>query len=136
MSDAQHSFRFSTSPLWFCVFTFCMLVSMARANERPDPIEPMNLRTAFGVNELAGFGPSFLTDLKIIDTFQQKHPNIRPVSSQGLQLVGAQSDMIPLMQIAGDIAPDVLLVPFARSDTYIRNRFLYPLDKHMEHALD
>jgi multiple sugar transport system permease protein len=120
-------------------FVLCLglaLPGVARGASMPDPSVPMNLRTAYGVNEFAGFGPSFLTDLKIIETFQQHHPNIRPVSSQGLQLVGAQQEMIPLMQIAGDIAPDVLQVPFARSDTYIRNRFLYPLDKYLEGSLN
>jgi ABC-type sugar transport system permease subunit/ABC-type glycerol-3-phosphate transport system substrate-binding protein len=122
--------------LFLLVLFVTFLSRAASADNLPDPPEPLDLRTAFGVNEFAGFGPSFLTDLKIIEVFQEHHPNIRPVSSAGLQLVGAQSDMLPLMQIAGNIAPDVMGVPFARSDTYIRNRFLYPLDKYLENSID
>ncbi|MCL2645462.1 MAG: extracellular solute-binding protein [Phycisphaerales bacterium] len=112
-----------------------LLPTVARAGELPDPPAPLDLRTAVGVNEFAGYGPSFLTSLEIVETFQKLHPNIRPVSSSGLQIVGAQNDMLPLMQIAGNIAPDVLGINFARSGTYITNRFLYPLDKYLENAL-
>ncbi len=38
-------------------------------------------------------------------------------------------DIVPLMQIAADIAPDVMYVNFRQSDTYIQQGFLYPLDK-------
>lgn len=41
-------------------------------------------------------------------------------------------DITPLMQIAGDIAADVMYVNFRQSDTYIRSKFLYPLDRYME----
>lgn len=34
-----------------------------------------------------------------------------------------------LLAIAGDMAPDVLYVNFRKSETYIQNGFLYPLDK-------
>ncbi len=36
---------------------------------------------------------------------------------------------VDLMAIAGGTAPDVIYVNFRKSDTYIQNRFLYPLDK-------
>ena len=43
--------------------------------------------------------------------------------------------MVPLMQIAGDIPAHVMYVNFRQSDTYIRNKFLYPLDKYIEKTL-
>ena len=39
------------------------------------------------------------------------------------------------MQIAGDIPAHVMYVNFRNSDTYIRNKFLYPLDKYIEEML-
>ncbi len=43
--------------------------------------------------------------------------------------VGSSEIDKDLLAIAGGKAPDVLYVNFRRSDNYIRNRFLYPLDK-------
>lgn len=44
----------------------------------------------------------------------------------GIQVEGVEVD---LLAIAGGMAPDILYVNFRKSDTYIRNGFLYPLDK-------
>lgn len=51
---------------------------------------------------------------------------VRLVPFSGLKVDGVESD---LMSIAGGNPPDVLFVNFRKSDTYIRNGFLYPLDK-------
>ncbi|MEX2606727.1 MAG: extracellular solute-binding protein [Kiritimatiellia bacterium] len=50
----------------------------------------------------------------------------------GIQVEGVETD---LLAIAGGIAPDVLYVNFRKSDNYIQNRFLYPLDKPEDHYL-
>ncbi len=44
----------------------------------------------------------------------------------GIKVEGVEND---LLAIAGGVAPDVLYLNFRRSDNYIQNRFLYPLDK-------
>jgi hypothetical protein len=44
----------------------------------------------------------------------------------GIQVEGVETD---LLAIAGGLAPDVLYLNFRKSDNYIQNRFLYPLDK-------
>lgn len=44
----------------------------------------------------------------------------------GLQVENVETD---LLAIAGDLAPDILYVNFRKSDTYIRNGFLYPMDE-------
>jgi ABC-type sugar transport system permease subunit/ABC-type glycerol-3-phosphate transport system substrate-binding protein len=72
-------------------------------------------------------------DRKILAAFRQRYPSIDPVSTTGLQLSGSRTeDMVPLMQIAGDIAPDVLHVNFRQSHTYIQMNLLYPLDDYVE----
>ncbi|MCJ8328550.1 MAG: extracellular solute-binding protein [Lentisphaeria bacterium] len=48
------------------------------------------------------------------------------IKATGIRVEGVETD---LLQIAGDIAPDILYVNFRKSDTYIRSGFLYPLDK-------
>ncbi len=44
----------------------------------------------------------------------------------GIRVEGVEVD---LLAIAGGVAPDVLYVNFRKSDNYIQNGFLYPLDK-------
>ncbi len=44
----------------------------------------------------------------------------------GISVKGVEVD---LLAIAGGLAPDVLYVNFRKSETYIRNNFLYPLDR-------
>ncbi len=44
----------------------------------------------------------------------------------GINVKGVEVD---LLAIAGGMAPDVLYVNFRKSETYIQNRFLYPLDR-------
>ena len=44
----------------------------------------------------------------------------------GIEVAGAEVD---LLAIAGGVAPDVLYINFRKSDNYIRNQFLYPLDR-------
>ncbi len=47
-------------------------------------------------------------------------------SFMGIQVEGVEID---LLAIAGGMAPDLLYVNFRKSDNYIQNSFLYPLDK-------
>ncbi len=49
-------------------------------------------------------------------------------SFSGITIEGMEADSGPLMAIAGGVAPDVLYVNFRKSDTYIQEGFLYPLD--------
>jgi len=70
----------------------------------------------------------------LIEEFTRRHPGVTPVAPAGLEIPG-RSDVTTLMQIAGDVAPDVLYVNFRSSDTYIRNDILYPLDRYIETSL-
>jgi len=58
---------------------------------------------------------------------------VRLVSPTGITIpeIG-EMDTRPLMAIAGGVSPDVIYVNFRQSDTYIREGFLYPLDKWVE----
>ena len=51
----------------------------------------------------------------------------------GIAIAGMEVDSGPLLAIAGGVAPDVLEVYLRQSDTYIRQGFLYPLDKPEDH---
>jgi multiple sugar transport system permease protein len=91
---------------------------------------------AWGVPRFSSRASEIAT-LRVLEEFQKKFPNITPVSSRGISISSGSrtADMAPLMQIAGGIAADVMYVTFRQSDTYIQNKFLYPLDKYVEGSL-
>ena len=113
---------------------FCLsLVGGAGAAEAPKGEPPIRLR-AWGVPSAFGVGPMEEANRMIMDAFRAKHPGVEPVSATGLILPSATAtmDMVPFMQIAGDIAPDAVYVNFRFSQTYIDKRLLYPLDRYIE----
>lgn len=58
--------------------------------------------------------------------FDWDRVQVRLQRFSGIQVEGVESD---LLAIAGGVAPDVLYVNFRKSDTYIQQGFLYPLDR-------
>ena len=56
-----------------------------------------------------------------------EHVEIELHKATGISLPGATLDML---SIAGGTPPDVFYINFRRSDNYIRNNFLYPLDEY------
>ena len=50
---------------------------------------------------------------------------IEPTRHSGIEVEGVEND---LLAIAGQMAPEVIYVNFRKSDNYIQNAFLYPLD--------
>ena len=88
---------------------------------------------AWGVPSGAVQGPNGESQLRIMEAFKARHPGLERLEpATGLVIPGRSMDTQPLMQIAGDVSPDVIYVNFRQSDTYIRNKFLYPLDAYIE----
>src|ERR1051325_10320383 len=94
------------------------------------------LRAGYGVPSGYQVGTSADVQRRVVDAFFEKYPYIQVVSTQGMHMPGGSrtQDLIPFMQIAGDIAPDVLFVNFRQSQTYIDKKLLYPLDQYVEAA--
>ena len=92
---------------------------------------PMSLR-AVGVPGAAVSGPQGESQLRVMDAFVKRHPHVTLLPATGIAIPGRSMDTQPLMQIAGDVSPDVIYVNFRQSDTYIRNKFLHPLDRYIE----
>jgi len=111
-----------------------LAAAAARASDSPPPPQPLILR-AWGVPDLTRPDVDTLAKLAILEAFERKFPHIRPVSDVGLQIPSLTLDVAPLMQIAGDIPAHVMYVNFRQSDTFISNKFLYPLDKYVEEAV-
>ena len=113
---------------WACLLLFALvLVPPARG------AEPTIVLKAWGVPEQTRNDIDAMADRMILEAFRDRRPDIKPVAPTGIEIPGRQSmDFLPLMQIAGDIAPDVLYVNFRQSDTFVQNKFLYPLDRYIE----
>lgn len=92
---------------------------------------PLRLR-AVGVPGVAVSGPQGESLLRVMDAFVARHPHVTLLPATGIVIPGRSMDTQPLMQIAGDVSPDVIYVNFRQSDTYIRNKFLHPLDRYYE----
>jgi len=100
--------------------------AVARGDERPTRLR------AVGVPSGAVIGPAGESQLRVMAAFKERHPGLELLPATGISIPGRTMDMQPLMQIAGDVSPDVIYVNFRQSDTYIRNKFLYPLDAFVE----
>lgn len=118
----------------FVLLAVVLTASVQRLGLAEDNKDKIVLR-ATGVHENAGGDPIRMADMQVVAEFEKKFPNIVPVSTTGLEIPGKTMDVVPLMQIAGDIPQDVMYVNLRQSATYITNKFLYPLDKYVEKAM-
>lgn len=108
---------------------FVLLVCLLIAVHRCDAIE-------LTVNELPNFAGQDVgskAECSVVRRFMKDHPDIRLKGGSTLKIEGSANtmDMVPLMQIAGDISPSVIAVNFRMSDTYIQRGFLKPLDEYV-----
>ena len=114
-----------------CLAVAGMHAPASEAEAHASPTQPLMLR-AWGVPDNAGADPTRLAQLEILAAFRKHYPHIMPVSPTGLEIPGKTMDVVPLMQIAGNIPPEVMYVNLRQSATYIANKFLFPLDKYIE----
>src|SRR4051794_25817023 len=94
----------------------CAAVMLSARAMAVPTTQPIKLR-AWGLPGVFNVGPVAEAKGKIVDAFQEKYPWIEPVRATGLVMPGGtrSQDMVPFMQIAGDIAPDVMYVNFRQS---------------------
>lgn len=116
-----------------CISGLLAVCALAGAASRADETAaPARRLRAVGVPSGAVYGPIGESQLRVMDAFQARHPGVTLVPATGINIPGRGMDTQPLMQIAGDVSPDVIYVNFRQSDTYIRNKFLHPLDRYIE----
>lgn len=102
------------------------------ANAEPDSTSSGIVRVKiFQVPNPSNDSPGSIADYKVLQRFHELYPNIRLWSDTPLQIEGAAGDAETLLAINGDAAPDILLVNFRRSGTYISKGILYPLDEYI-----
>lgn len=108
----------------------------------------------FALPDPANTTPSGRADLAVMRSFIKKYPEIvkqryqakyqaDPKKYGKFDWNSVELDLVPfsalivegvetdLLAIAGGMAPDIIYINFRKSDTYIRNNFLYPLDEYV-----
>ncbi|MGH7213829.1 MAG: extracellular solute-binding protein, partial [Tepidisphaeraceae bacterium] len=124
--------------LWVSLTALLALAGPADAKDDGAPGDGQKKREkivlrAFGVPDINAVDPAAMAELRIMGAFRKKFPRIEPTSPTGIQLPGGRNmDMVPLMQIAGGIAPDVMYVNFRQSHSYITMKLLHPLEEFIE----
>ena len=113
-------------PLRLFLFVLLTLTALAFAEEAP--------RVRIKVFDLPKPGDANIVyrgERTVIDAFLAKPENehVELVPFSGLKAQGLEMEVGPLMAIAGGIAPDILYVNFRKSDSYIQEGFLYPMDE-------
>ena len=90
---------------------------------------------AFGVPTGAAISVETRVNAQVLRRFREKFPHIKPVSTVGFTFSSELAELVPLMQVAGDIPPDVMYVNFRQSHTYIASKLLHPLDEYLDELL-
>lgn len=81
---------------------------------------------AFPATFAARYRGTYQADPERYGAYNWDHGEVRVGTFSGIKVEGAESD---LLAIAGRMAPDVIYLNFRKSDTYIQQGFLYPLDR-------
>ena len=116
------------------IMLIAAVAAFVSAGEVPSQSGTIDLK-AWGVPDGFASGTAGEVSIKIAKEFRKTHPSVNLWPVTGLVLPGLDNlNMIPLMQIAGDISPAVIYVNFSQSSTYINQKFLYPIDKYLEKA--
>ncbi|MEI6502490.1 MAG: hypothetical protein WCP21_15880, partial [Armatimonadota bacterium] len=122
---------FSLAPI--CLAALALLLpSLAPCQPRTGQPEQITLKVDNLPTRDQAVTPEAKARLACADAFLAKHPNVKLIPFQPLNIEGMGSmDSGPLMAMAGGIAPEVMYVNFRISETFISQGFLYPLDKYV-----
>ena len=86
---------------------------------------PLRLRVGTFLPSTSGTNVQSQINAEIVRVFQDRHPNIEIAPATGVTVPGLTMDIAPLMQIAGDIPPDLLYVNMRKSESYISQGMLW-----------
>ena len=104
----------------------------AVADEQPARI---TLRVGNFKLKPGGAGIGNRINARIVRNFRQRHPGIDIKPATGIVMRGMSQEIAPMMQIAGNIPPDLLFVDLRKSESYISQGLLEPLDDLIGDAL-
>jgi len=80
----------------------------------------------------ANMGITAQAERAVLVEFKKRHPGIDVVRIGGIRMTDVAMEVGPLMAIAGGISPDIIYVNFRKSNSYIMQGFLHPLDEYVE----
>jgi len=99
------------------------------------PVEPAKLRLSVAEWILpndSNMGIQAQAERAVLVAFKKRYPHIEVVRFGGIRMQEMSLDVGPLMAIAGGVSPDVIYVNFRKSNSYIMQGFLRPLDEFID----
>ncbi|HOJ32020.1 MAG TPA: extracellular solute-binding protein [Candidatus Hydrogenedentes bacterium] len=114
-----------TGGLWL----LCVLLPAYRGVRAEEGAKKVRV-TVYNLPRPGEGGVMFRAQRAVVDAFLQRpgNENVELVPFMGLRAETLMLEVGPLMALAGGIAPDLLYVNFRKSDSYIQEGFLRPLD--------
>jgi len=99
--------------------------------------DDVKIRLRVGTFELSTSGGTVESKVnaEIVCMLQEHHPEFEITLATGITVPGHTMDIEPLMQIAGNIPSDLLRVNMRKSETYMSQGMLYPLDDLIDYAM-
>lgn len=105
-----------------CGFLFVAFLGFASSEARAT----VKLRVS-GLPNASQYDSESNARRKVMERFQELHPEIELVSAEGISLPNVVSEATTVMMIAGGISPDVLNLNFRSLDTFVRQGLVIPL---------
>lgn len=111
-----------------------LLVVGAAGCSGPAPEESGKIRLTVSERVLPDPGNMSITaqaERAVLVAFRERYPRIDVARFGGIQMPNVAMEVGPLMAIAGGISPDIIYVNFRKSNSYIMQGFLHPLDEYI-----
>ncbi len=131
-SKTGHPTRQARTPFWRYLAGIALLAlastAMARAEVPKVKLRVSNLPNP-SITE-----PVNLANCRAVNRFLQLNPDVELVPAEGLRLENMNPEVTTIMMIAGNIAPDVLVMKFRSIDSFVSKGMVAPLDANVAEA--
>lgn len=113
------------------VFQF-MLVGLSLTLSRA--AEPQVTLRVSGLPSSSDTDPAQIARQRAVERFLELNPTIKLEAAEGIRIDTLATEVTTIMMIAGDIAPDVLLMNFRSLDTFVSQGMVASLDEYVAQA--
>lgn len=87
-----------------------------------------------GLPNFSSINPSDVARQRMLERFLEMNPDIAVEPAEGIRIESLASEVTTIMMVAGNIAPDVLVMNFRSLDTFVRQGMVAPLDRDAARA--
>lgn len=109
-----------------------MLVGLSVSISRA--AEPQVTLRVSGLPSSSDTDPTQIARQRAVERFLELNPTIKLEAAEGIRIDTLATEVTTIMMIAGDIAPDVLLMNFRSLDTFVSQGMVASLDEYVAQA--